>query len=70
MEYRIKIGLVVLGKVDHEIRCISIKIKLNCVSFLTIIIIRMIDLKLKKKKTSRKNDIRMLTFCDLSSLRN
>lgn len=49
MEYRIKIGLVVLGKVDHEIRCISIKIKLNCVSFLTIIIIRMIDLKLKKK---------------------
>lgn len=69
MEYRIKIGLVVLGKVDHEIRCISIKIKLNCVSFLTIIIIRMIDLKLKKK-TSRKNDIRMLTFCDLSSLRN
>lgn len=69
MEYRIKIGLVVLGKVDHEIRCISIKIKLNCVSFLTITIIRMIDLKLKKK-TSRKNDIRMLTFCDLSSLRN
>lgn len=69
MEYRIKIGLVVLGKVDHEIRCISIKIKLNCVSFLTIIIICMIDLKLKKK-TSRKNDIRMLTFCDLSSLRN
>lgn len=69
MEYRIKIGLVVLGKVDREIRCISIKIKLNCVSFLTIIIIRMIDLKLKKK-TSRKNDIRMLTFCDLSSLRN
>lgn len=49
MEYRIKIGLVVLGKVDREIRCISIKIKLNCVSFLTITIIRMIDLKLKKK---------------------